>query len=486
MRFSRVGSKTWMICTIVALALLFVFTLNLADSYWQYILMTIPLLGMVVYGFIYRISFVLYLLFFIIPLSSLVHYQQGVSISMPSELLISLVSLYAVFLFLKKENVLIFKKILLHPLSVLILVNTLILIITTATSTMLDVSVKRTLMRLNFLLVGFFFIVFWMRNKQHLLKPAFFYGLGIGVVAIFTLVAHADYQFKQGMASFVCPPFFDDHTIYGSCLAFILPSIVLLCANPLKSTPILKLLMRSLLLVIPLALYFSFSRGAWLSLLATLLLYFLLKLKTPVWMFVAMVITFSSVGFVFKNQLFDSFGDVNALSQQENFTQHISSIANMKSDLSNVERLNRWHSAVEMFREKPITGYGFGTYQFQYAPFQNPTLLSHLSSNNGDKGNAHSEYLTYLSETGIFGFLSFICMLGYTLYLGVSLYYKQKDPALKNIALVTTLGLFTFVVHGFFNAFLDQDKMALLVFSSMAILVAIDLFHTPILTHQND
>ena len=59
-----------------------------------------------------------------------------------------------------------------------------------------------------------------------------------------------------------------------------------------------------------------------------------------------------------------------------------------------------------MFVERPIAGWGPGTYQFEYAPFQTAELRTQISTNNADLGNAHSEYLGPLAEQGLFGFIA--------------------------------------------------------------------------------
>jgi len=93
------------------------------------------------------------------------------------------------------------------------------------------------------------------------------------------------------------------------------------------------------------------------------------------------------------------------------FSEHIESMANITSDASNTERINRWKCALRMFREKPIFGWGPGTYVFQYAPFQFSYDRTIISTNFGDLGNAHSEYLGPLSESGFNSFLENITSL---------------------------------------------------------------------------
>jgi O-antigen ligase len=97
----------------------------------------------------------------------------------------------------------------------------------------------------------------------------------------------------------------------------------------------------------------------------------------------------------------------------------------------------------------------------------------------GDKGNAHSEYFTYLSETGIVGFLVFLALVFYSIYLSIRLLYSGLDKSTKLLVYASALGLITFYIHGLFNSFIDSQKMAILFMSSLAILVRIDLNQGP-------
>ena len=99
----------------------------------------------------------------------------------------------------------------------------------------------------------------------------------------------------------------------------------------------------------------------------------------------------------------------------ENFSERLESMSNVSTDASNLERLNRWNSAIQLFKERPILGWGPGTYAFVYAPFQDASDLTIISTNFGDGGNAHSEYLGPLSEQGILG-LIFIIGIVFTFF----------------------------------------------------------------------
>ena len=56
---------------------------------------------------------------------------------------------------------------------------------------------------------------------------------------------------------------------------------------------------------------------------------------------------------------------------------------------------------IRMFKDRPLLGHGPGTYMFLYAPYQKPSEKTIISTNAGNRGNAHSEYLGPMAESGI-------------------------------------------------------------------------------------
>ncbi|HET6991269.1 MAG TPA: O-antigen ligase family protein, partial [Bacteroidia bacterium] len=140
-----------------------------------------------------------------------------------------------------------------------------------------------------------------------------------------------------------------------------------------------------------------------------------------------------------------------------------------------LERINRWKCAIRMVKARPLTGFGPGTYQFEYGQFQSRIDMTRISTFNGTNGHAHSELFNALSEEGIPGGLIYLLIMFSVLGYGLRVIYRSASKQEKIIALGALLGLLTFYVHGFFNAFLDTDKMAILVFGSIAIIVYLDI-----------
>jgi O-antigen ligase len=159
----------------------------------------------------------------------------------------------------------------------------------------------------------------------------------------------------------------------------------------------------------------------------------------------------------------------------EEFGKRLQSATNVTSDASNLERINRWSAAIEMFKDKPWFGFGPGTYAMEYAPYQHPDNLTIISTNFGDLGNAHSEYLGPLAETGWIGALSFLIVVSILFYKGVTLYINYPAGEIRTLILSMILALVTYFTHGILNNFLDTDKVAVPVWGLVAAFIALEI-----------
>jgi O-antigen ligase len=167
-----------------------------------------------------------------------------------------------------------------------------------------------------------------------------------------------------------------------------------------------------------------------------------------------------------------------------NLAEHAQSITNITTDASNMERINRWKCALRMFKEKPIFGWGPGTYMFEYAPFQFSYDKTIVSTNAGDKGNAHSEYISPLAESGLIGMLSFLLLTVLVIYHAIRTYRRCEDKQLRILLLTSILALVTYFSHGMLNNFLDTDKASVPFWGLIAFIVSVDLYHNKIKSYQ--
>jgi O-antigen ligase len=229
-----------------------------------------------------------------------------------------------------------------------------------------------------------------------------------------------------------------------------------------------------LLGVFLLAIILSYSRAAWISLGAAFIVFLLIRFKVS-FRFIAFSALAALFFFLaFQDQIFQKL-EKNRQDSSSDIGEHVKSISNISSDASNLERINRWQSAIRMFKARPFFGWGPGTYSFKYAPFQFSYEKTIISTNSGNRGNAHSEYIGPLAESGALGSITFLLIVFMIFYRGIKLYNHMPEGRDKALLLAVLLGMVTYFTHGILNNFLDTDKASVPFWAFLAIITALDI-----------
>jgi O-antigen ligase len=410
--------------------------------------------------------------------------STGINIFFPSEMLTGIFAGTVIIKMLRGEisNT----GFLFHPVTVLIFVYFLFTMVTGLFSTMPAVSLKSILVKGTYFLV-FYFLVFdsmqGSRTKSHL-AFIMYYSIALIFVVIYALTRFSGYGYAKDAADLATLPFYRDHTVYSACVAFLIPVFALRAFHPVwKNNFAVLMLYTGILLLLFTGLFFSFSRAAWISIIAAFffLIILILKIRPAFLLLFSVLISF----FLYRHS--DSF--LSAIKKNKNDSNmrnadlevQTKSMLNISTDQSNAERLNRWKCALRMFKDKPFLGFGPGAYMFKYFDYQRQPDMTYISVTSpynvkqGHGGSVHSEYLLVLSENGIFTFIVFFILIVKIILTGIKNTYDHPDKIKRVAAATLTLSLFTYLVHSFFNNYLDTDKAAFLFWSSACMIVTIDL-----------
>ena len=417
----------------------------------------------------------LLLTLFLTPLSIQISYltgSAGFDLSVPTEPVLALLLFITLFKLIVTREFSV--RLLRHPVTVLIGLYLVWTLMTSLTSTMPDVSFKTLAYRMWFI-SGFYLIAAQLfRNERFTRKYIIAYSAGLSVVVIYFLVkAGGAGLLNQQFAHSACYPFYNDHTSFGASMAFLLAPLTVILIR--KSSDVISRVFVSALIILFIAGFiFSYSRAAWVSLIAALVLSLILWLRMPV-----RLLTVTAAGFIVA-MVFSAgwiWQKMNSTTEDSSadLGQHLRSSSNISTDQSNLERINRWKCAYRMSQEKPLFGWGPGTYQFNYGPFQKASERTIISTDFGDAGNAHSEYLGTMSESGLPGALLYLLITVFTVITGIRVWYKEKRNYAGYFALAILTGLMTYVIHGIMNSFLDSDKIAALWWGFAAVLVSMDI-----------
>jgi putative inorganic carbon (HCO3(-)) transporter len=269
-----------------------------------------------------------------------------------------------------------------------------------------------------------------------------------GMVA-YTLIHHAFYHFRADQALLAPMPFFPENTLYGAVLAMV---VFLSAATCFQQPNRFRKVLFGLLFSI--GLFFSFSQAAWVSVLVAgavgTLVYYREKWRTLIPGFILLVL----LSCFFRQPI------QQALAQ----------------DVSFQERLNRYSCALRMSADRMWTGFGPGTFQFQYLPYQRPEQMTRISIRQpipghtpdtyGRGGGAHSEYFQALADMGLAGLTLYVLLAFVVLASGIQCVTRGKTREGRIFILLLTLGLMTFFLHGLLNNLLHDGRIAALVWAA--------------------
>ena len=445
--------------------------LMMKEFYWLNLLPAALLIG---WAMVTNVERVLLFIVFATPLSLNMEQLElgGIGVALPTEpLMVCIMLLFLLKLGLER-NVLdpgVWR----HPVTVVIIVQLVWMAFCIIPSSMPLVSVKYLAARLWFVCTMYFMATRLFKDPRNMHRFAWLYMAGLIIVIGYTLIRHAGFHFEHDPAHWVMEPFFKDHTSYGAIIAFFLPFAVTAINLP-GTSAIRRGIAVAFLIILVLGMVLSYTRAAWVGVVAALGVLAVMKLRVPGWIVLGVALLAGGIYLVNRDQITIAL-ERNRDESSDDLAKHVSSIGNISSDASNLERINRWHSALRMFEERPWTGWGPGTYMFQYAPFQAAADRTIISTNFATGGNAHSEFLGPLAEQGLTGMLIVVALIAVTAWTAIRLWLRMPAGLDKQMVGAALFGLITYYVHGTLNNFLDLDKASVPFWGFTAMIVVMDL-----------
>ncbi|SHI60152.1 O-antigen ligase family protein [Lutispora thermophila] len=190
------------------------------------------------------------------------------------------------------------------------------------------------------------------------------------------------------------------------------------------------------LILCSISLIFTYSRGAFVSLLAALIIVYLIKRDNRLIIYGVLMIMF-----------FVIFNNGTAYERID--------IANINKDSSSLYRLEIWRTSFRIFMDNPIFGNGIGTLWYS---------ISNMSSRLwGVIYHAHNLLLHFAAETGVLGLISFLWIfenLTTTSYKAVK---NTEDSIVKFVALSTIGSCTAIMVHGLIDATVVLPTLSLIL-----------------------
>ena len=416
-----------------------------------------------------------YLLIFFLPISfNLEGLLPGVRITFPTDLICITLMLLVIFKIVSERKW--FLRFYGHPISIMLLLWFVWQLFTVIGSSMPGVSLKWVVAFLWMAAAFFFLSVLIFREEKNILW--FFWLIGFAFVLVMLTILFLYVKTGRnpfGGLRFNPMPFFNDHTVFGAFTATMVPIFFLFTFSG-KFSRNYRILAAGVLFFFLLGLYLSYSRGAWMSMIAGMGLMGLFVIRRFLRR-IAPLLLVGAAGLGIWLLTHNTGTDIrNDAISRKTLGGHVKSITNFKTDDSNAERVNRWKCALRMWEERPMLGWGPGTYAMLYGDFQRGVDRTLISTNRGDNGTAHNEFLLALSESGTIGMSMMLLFFIVPIWFGLRGYIKARAPNVRILYLGVTFGIVIYFIHAFVNNFLDQDKIGGTLFGFFAVIVALDIF----------
>ncbi len=444
--------------------------LSLGTSNWYFLLT--PAFFLLVLTSLVDFKAILLLLYACVPLSTLIYLPGGLSTDLPTEPLMVGLMFVAILYGLRNSGNW-ERSFLFHPITALFFLHWLWIGISGWTGTTPVISLKFWLAK-TWYLVAFYLLTGWVLTQERDQKRWFWLLLlTLSITVVYVQIGHAGFGFSFSSIKKVLDPFYANHVIYASVLAVFFPFLWYMRLEYRKK-PLWNAFFWVVILLFLVAIYLSYTRAAYVSLLVCIAVYLFIRLRMIAWGFVAALL----IGLFFFLRLAEDNAYLELAPNYETTISHdefgdLLQATYELEDISTMERLYRWMAGFQMIGARPLIGFGPGSFYERYKPFTISSFQTYVSD-NPERSGIHSYYLMTFVEQGIIGFLLFLAIQLILLLYGQKLYHRSSGWD-KRLVLMVTLSLAAIMTLQLINDLLETDKVGSFYFFCAAMLVGIDL-----------
>lgn len=455
------------------IGLLFLLALGYAVATETWLIAFLPAIILIGLYFIPNIELPFHLLLLVIPFSFPLSKVIPIDMDFPDEALQLIVTALMLFYFIKKRDVYT-RQFLLHPFTLLILSCFAWTFICTLNSQDVALSFKFFAKKIWYL-TPFYFFAFGYFYKQRNIGAGFW----LMFVSLTLIIISVMYKAKGAGFSFMdvhdpIQPFFINHVMYGSMISCFFFGILGAYWNSRKSSTYRFVLFISLMLYL-VAIYFSYSRGAWGAVIFGAVMMLSVRLKIARF---AMPI-FYSVVLIFviwmaqDNRYLKYRPQFDQTVMHEDLIDHLMATI-QGTDISSAERYYRWIATVRMSQDYPMFGVGPNMFYDNY-PTYGVTEYKTWVSRNMERSTSHNYFLFMLAEQGYPGMLLYAVLILVIFWRAQGIYHQCITDRDRKIVLAVIGMLAAVFVNNFFSELLETDKVGSLFYFGVAILVRYDI-----------
>lgn len=416
---------------------------------------------------------IFFLMLACIPISMEKALPGGFATDLPSEQLMWLLTIVGCLWFLQNWRS-VDARFIRHPLSLALFAHLAWMTVCVVTSQDVYVSFKYMLAK-GWYVVVFYFMAGRLLNTERDFKDLlwwFFVPLLFATCVI--IVRHAAIGFSFKDVEYVMGPFFRGHVMYACSLAIFLPFLWYGTYWYRRySFPWFFLIFG--ILVFLFGINFAYTRAAYVALVAAVGIYWVIRFRMmKVVLVVTLLVATIFVQVITTRDNWLQFApDYERTVTSARFESLLTATTRLE-DISTMERVYRWVAASYMIEQKPMTGFGPGTFYFYYKNYTVSSFKTYVS-NNPEHSGIHNYYLMMTVEQGLPGLVFFLLFSFLTMIKGEQIYHQTKDPGRRRTLVAAILCFVLTDLLMLMNDFVETDKIGSLFFMSVAILVNIDL-----------
>jgi len=283
-----------------------------------------------------------------------------------------------------------------------------------------------------------------------------------GIEKIYTL----DKKYYLGMLTST----YVNHNHIGGYFELAIPlGIGSIIAN--RRSPLSLLLLIAATVTMIIALVFTYSRGAWLGFLGSMIVLgtiIALKLKiSKNWS------RFKKWGTLVAGVLIVIIAVILMPSQVKQRAATLFEFEGTQfKDMSLQGRLIVNQNTLEMIKDYPILGSGPGTFTILYPKYRDPRLIMFMNA-------THNDYLQYAEEMGLFGIGSFVLLLVLFFKKNLNVLKDLKDKYLQGLIIGFLVSISAIAIHGLGDFNLQIPANAILFWIILALSSSIAVVGRP-------
>ncbi|GAC1441363.1 MAG: hypothetical protein NVSMB63_08860 [Sediminibacterium sp.] len=421
---------------------------------------------------VYRTEQLYWLLLIVLPLSTELQLTPYLGLDFPDEMLLMLLTGMSVLTWVHQPSrfpVTVLR----HPLFLVIMLQLLWVLVCCIYAAEPLLAVKYFLAKTWFIIPFVVLPSVILSTPGGLKKMARCLLVPMLVAVMIILIRHAFYGFAFEDIYKTLTPFFRNHVNYSSMLVCLLP--VAWCAYTL--TPAAnsgRKWLRFGMSIGAIALFFAYSRGAWIALLAGCGMAWVIRKKWITGCIIgAFVVVISSIAWLVTDEHYMRYApDHDHTVFHTDFADHLRATVSLK-DVSNAERFYRWVAGARMLAHRPVTGFGPNAFYLHYRPYTIRRFETWVSD-NPEHSTVHNYFLLTALEQGVTGLLLFCVLYFGMLWRVQQLYHGLQNEYYRTIALATGIILTMVGVINCTSDMIETDKIGSLFWLCAGVIIILD------------